>query len=244
MDVNVTGTANLMTVAAGRVEAVVHLSSIAVYGDIPPEGGAVDEDHATAPTSLYGVSKLGAEMAARCIARQAGLKLTVLRCGPVFGPFEYETGLRDMMSPHLQMLRLARRRETAVLAWRLAADWIYSRDVAAAVVQRLATSEQPEALFNLSGSDVTDLTQWGDLLARRYAGWTWRLAAAHESPNVVYGFASRRAALDNARIAAAGFRPAFDLPRAAAHFIDWADRHDGALQPDPVTPSPATGTDR
>ena len=163
-------------------------------------------------------------MVVQYLARRTGLTLTTVRSGPVFGPFEYETGVRSMMSPHLQMLRLAKSGVPAILSWRLAADWIYSTDMASGIVWLLSHPERAEGIFNLSGRSVTDLRQWGYLLARHFEGWNWRVADKEESANVTYGISEERAPLDNTRIADLGFTPAFDLPDAARHMLNWSER--------------------
>jgi nucleoside-diphosphate-sugar epimerase len=224
LDVNVTGTAVLMNTVAGRVQSVVSLSSIAVYGDTLPADSPLAESHAPMPAGIYGISKLSGELVARHIADRSGTKLSVVRVGPVFGPFEYETGVRDLMSPHLQMLRLARKGQAAVLPWRLAADWIYSADVGAGVLAMLNREGRGFEVFNLSGT-ATDLRQWGDLLGKHVAGASWRLAGVGEEANVAYGIGEERALLDNRKIASAGFQPAFSIDEAANHFLGWMERH-------------------
>jgi nucleoside-diphosphate-sugar epimerase len=219
--VNVGGTARLLQAAAG-VARVVLLSSVSAYGPAPADQ-LLTEDRPPAPATLYGISKFAAEMVARRLAALLGLDLVIARLGPVFGPFEYETGVRGLMSPHLQMLRQAMAGTPSVLPWRLAADWIFSRDIGAGVVALLrAELAAAPALFNLGSGVVTDLPAWAAAIAPAFPGWSWRIG---EPPTIRYGLTEARAPMDTARLAAAGFRARHDLAEAAAASIAWYRRH-------------------
>ncbi len=228
--VNVGGTARVVQAAAAAARVVL-LSSVAAYGAVP-EGRAVTEDHPLSPGGLYGISKMAAELVARRLAERLGIDLVIARLGPAFGPFEYETGHRGVMSPHLQMLRHAVACRPSVLPWRLSADWVFSRDVADGVVALLrgGLPAEPRA-FNLGSGVVTDLGAWGALLARAFPGWTWRLAEAGEPANVRYGLAAPRAPMDVSRLAASGIRARYDLAAAAADYVPW---HCRLIAPSPV----------
>jgi UDP-glucose 4-epimerase len=142
--------------------------------------------------------------------------------GPVVGPFEYETGVRGVMSPPLQMLRAAAAGQDVTLAWRLAADWVYSRDVAEGVVSLLAAERLTHRLFNVGSGVVTDMLAWGAELARAYPGWRCRLADPGETPSIVYGLSEERALVATGRLAAeTGFTAQYDLPRAVADHVAW-----------------------
>jgi len=85
--VNVAAVAELIRAAAkAGVTRFVHVSSIAAYG--PPECEVITEDHSldAKQSALYGRTKALGEMLARNTARDAGLGLTVIRPGMVYGP--------------------------------------------------------------------------------------------------------------------------------------------------------------
>lgn len=84
-DVNVDGTRNVLEAAlTAGVERVVHLSTVAVYGDAT---GEVDESTPSQPyENEYARSKLESEAACREYAER-GLAVTVLRPTIVYGPF-------------------------------------------------------------------------------------------------------------------------------------------------------------
>jgi nucleoside-diphosphate-sugar epimerase len=82
-DVNASGTAEVVDHAVRTgVGRFVLISSIAVLG---PSELPLDESATPRPTTAYGRSKLLAERAALRAAREAGLEVTVVRPGYVFG---------------------------------------------------------------------------------------------------------------------------------------------------------------
>ncbi|MGE0723144.1 MAG: SDR family NAD(P)-dependent oxidoreductase, partial [Alphaproteobacteria bacterium] len=136
MEINLVGTLRAIEAmrSAGLERAVV-LSSASAYGAAAYAGDRLDEEATVCrPETLYAVSKFAAERAARRVADLAGLDLRVVRLTAVFGPWERDTGVRDTLSPPFQATRLALRGEPAILARPGRRDWIYSRDVAAAVL--------------------------------------------------------------------------------------------------------------
>lgn len=82
-EVNVVGTRNVVegSIAAG-VRCLVHASTIGVYG--PPSNGAIDEDGALRPNSLYGKTKLEGERLVLSYRDQ--LPVVALRISETYGP--------------------------------------------------------------------------------------------------------------------------------------------------------------
>ena len=85
--VNVDGTRNVLTAAQmAGVQHAVHLSSVAVYGDIP---GPADETKPTdldlPPEDLYARSKREAEKVARQVEEKWNFPVTILRPSAVYG---------------------------------------------------------------------------------------------------------------------------------------------------------------
>jgi nucleoside-diphosphate-sugar epimerase len=101
--VNVDGTRNVLTAARlAGVHHAVHISSVAVYGDVPApvdESTPIDSD--LPPGDLYARSKREAEEVARGIEEKRGFPVTILRPAAVYGE-------RDrLMAPALErILRL------------------------------------------------------------------------------------------------------------------------------------------
>ncbi|WP_454854531.1 NAD-dependent epimerase/dehydratase family protein [Rhizobium binxianense] len=223
--VNIGGTTNLMRAMSRlkRRPKVLLASSVAVYGETPPPGATYREDEAVpAPQSLYGITKLAAEDTARRLAGLYDIDLTIVRLGPVYGPWEYRTGLRPLLSPHAQVVDLWQRGEHVVLPRRLTGDWLYSRDAGRGLADLLLASHLPNGLYNLGGGSMTDVADWSEHLETAPWAHEWRIAGETENPNVIFGLAKDRAALDIARIARdVGFRPRFSGRTAADDYLSW-----------------------
>ncbi len=224
--VNVVGTVTLVKVAVDAgVERTLVLGSNGIYGLVDVAQDPLPETTVPNPEGLYGISKRDAEQVALCMAEKVDADLVVVRLGSVYGPFEYESGSRTIMSPQLQMARAAKAGSPARLSWAMRSDWVYSRDVARGVLAALATPGLARQIFHISGGAKSDMIGWGHLLARRFPGWTAQVASPHETPNIVYRAMVERPALDIRRFTAAtGFVPAFDQQRAADDFLEWIDQ--------------------
>ena len=94
--------------------------------------------------------KRAAEEAAMRLASIRGLPLVVGRLGTCFGPWEADTGVRDTLSPPLQVLVRTRDGETAILPRAGRRDWLYVRDVAAAMATLLDQPSWAYPLYNLA----------------------------------------------------------------------------------------------
>jgi UDP-glucose 4-epimerase len=223
--VNTGGTANLMRSVsrlASRPRVIV-ASSVAVYGEEPPDGGVYREDQATpSPTSLYGITKLAAEATAVRLATLYGIDLTIVRIGPVYGPWEYKAGLRSLLSPHGQVPEIWERGEDVVLPRPLTGDWLYSRDAGRGIATLLSAEAPPHRTYNLGGERMTSVADWCEALQSLPGARGWRLAAPGEKANLIFGLGRDRAALDVARIRTdIGFQPAFSGDAAAKDYMNW-----------------------
>jgi len=85
IETNITGTANVMTVARdGKAKRVILASASSVYGD--PQGTPVGESHPTNPLTLYGMSKLAAEHVVKIMSSNFKLTHCIFRFTNVYGP--------------------------------------------------------------------------------------------------------------------------------------------------------------
>ncbi len=75
----------------------------------------------------------------------------------MFGPWERDTGLRDTLSPHLQLAAMAREGKEAVLARGAERDWIYAPDVAHAFVRMLEAPTLPPLAMNVTQGELWPL---------------------------------------------------------------------------------------
>lgn len=225
--VNIGGTVETLRLARDLgVARVVALSSVAVYGFADPGrlGRYAADQSPTRPAALYGITKLAAEQTALRLGEIYGIDTRAVRLGPVFGPHERDTGLRDALTPHFQVLARAHAGSEIVLPRPCRADWLYARDAAAGIVALLAASDGAGRTVDLGGGAYSDLTEFCRALATRLPTLRWRLAGEGETATVTYGLARDRAMLDNAALTRlSGFAPRFDVARAADDHLDWLE---------------------
>jgi nucleoside-diphosphate-sugar epimerase len=101
VDVNVTGTLNLLEeAAAAGVTAFVYTSTTSVFGDalVPPPGEPaawVTEDVAPVPKNIYGLTKAAAEDLCQLFARNHSLRTIVLRTSRFFPEEDDNRAIRE-----------------------------------------------------------------------------------------------------------------------------------------------------
>jgi len=134
VDVNVSGTQSVLDACSRNdVGRVVHVSSGAVYGAATFGTDTLDETTHVEPVGLYGITKLAAEQLARRHAELHHTDIVIGRLSAVFGPWEYPTGVRDFMSPMLQVVRAGRNGETSRYVEDAPRNWVYAPDAARAL---------------------------------------------------------------------------------------------------------------
>lgn len=221
VEVNIAGTINVLDAAAqARCERVLFLSSAAVYGASAHGKTPLDEAGTLpSPVSLYAVTKLAAERLALRYREIASLDLVAARLGAAFGPWEADTGVRDTLSPHFQLVQLARRQREAVLPRESRLDWNYVRDAARAVAHLLASPSQ-ETVVNIGPGFAFDLGNFCEALRRRHRGFSWRLGSAADANVDLHG-SRDRAPLDTRRLRESGFAARFDEAAAYEDYLSW-----------------------
>jgi UDP-glucose 4-epimerase len=169
--VNVIGTVNVAKAAERhRVRRLLLVSSAAVYGPLPDSETMWCEDSPLAPGSLYGVTKLAAELTAQRLAALYGLDLKIGRLGWIFGPWEHRSGARDTMSPVYQLTTAAFAGKSTNLTRRDRRMWTYSRDAAGALVL-LLTNDARQPIYNIASGVRIDLMDWGTRLGEKVPGF-------------------------------------------------------------------------
>lgn len=231
--VNIAGAVGtLMEAARAGVTRFVYPSSGAIYGAAARNVPLIDEDATgAAPVNLYGLTKRAAETILPRVAETQGMRFAAARLGSVYGPWEYATGVRDTLSPMLQVVECALRDEEAVLgpAWR--GDFVYSRDVADGLV-RLADAERlSRTLYNLGSGRFESAATWCEAVARVVPGFRWRRARDGETWNVESHTGFDRGPMAVGKIARdVGYAPRWDFEAAACDWIGWMRQ---------ATPAPA-----
>jgi UDP-glucose 4-epimerase len=155
MEVNVTGTLNLLLAARDAgCRRVVFASSSSVYGDSPSLPTA--ETRAPAPMSPYAVSKLTGEHLCHVFMRTYGLETVVLRYFNVFGPRQDAgSGYAAVIPTFLNAIRGGR---TPVIYGdgEQSRDFTYVDNVVAANLLAASTGDAAGRVFNIAaGQSIT-----------------------------------------------------------------------------------------
>jgi nucleoside-diphosphate-sugar epimerase len=163
-ETNVIGTENVMTAAhKAGVRRMVLVSSVAVYRfnrrNVAEDGALISEHSRLLPMRAYRVSKLLGERAARRLAAQYSIGLTVVRPGQLYGAF-------DAFLPTIRRLWQG---PIAFVPYGFRIPMAYGRDVATAIVRCLEKDDTTGSTFNLTGPD----RPWQDLVQ------AWREAGGH-----------------------------------------------------------------
>jgi UDP-glucuronate 4-epimerase len=222
--VNIQGAVGALMAAVRRgVKRFVYPSSGSIYGHAAKGVTVIEEDSLIpSPVMLYGLTKRAAETILPRVAETHGIRFTAARLGSVYGPWEYATGVRDTLSPMLQVLECARAGRDAVLGPPWAGDYIYSRDVAAGLVKIADASSLSRVVYNLGSGQAETAIGWCTALEPLIPGFRWRSAAAGEAYNVESHTGFDRGAFDTSKIAAeTGFVPRFDFNSAPRDYLNW-----------------------
>jgi UDP-glucuronate 4-epimerase len=229
VEVNVKGTISVLEAAhAAGCSRVVCVSSGSAYGRTLDEAGPLHEEvSASRPETLYAITKLAAEAVALRLGALWHRDVAAVRLGTLFGPWEFNTGVRDTLSLPLQLLQLALRGETAVLpAKEVRRDWIYSRDVAAGLAAVVRARGAHRVYHLAAGGDWKgSMPGWCETLKKEFPAFSWRTG---ERPNVSYHAEADRALMDTGRLAADfGFKARYGAREALEDYLSWIRRNPG-----------------
>src|SRR5688572_7396714 len=152
--INVVGTANVFEAArasGGRVTRVVYASSAAVFGApslYPP--GPVADDAARVPATHYGVYKVANEETARIYWEEHGIASSGFRPHSVYGPGR-DFGVTADPTLAMKAAVLGRPFE---IRWGGVADFIYTQDVANALLAASRATLDGARAYNLHGASA------------------------------------------------------------------------------------------
>ncbi len=229
VEVNLLGFMGQMRAARDAgVRRVIAPASASVYGEsFYSHASLTEAETPCVPTGVYGVTKYAVERTALRLGDLWGIDVIAARIGAVFGPWERDTGLRDMIGPHWGLAKHARDGRTAVLPAEIPAfTWVYSRDVAAGLLHLLDMESPPHRVFNVCSGVPWGpvITQWADRL-----GGGWRQSADPAEVNVRFSELRARGAMSVARIGATGWAPRFLAEAAYADYAAWLAENPDAL---------------
>ena len=233
IDVNLKGTATVIEAARDHgVERIVYPSTVTVYGESLYTADRLEE--ATTPpfpTSLYGITKYASERMCLRFRDLWGLDLVCARLGSVFGPWERDTAVRDLLGPQFQLARLAVHGNEAILPARMPSrDWVYSRDVASGLMALLDAPNPRHSVYNIGSGRPTN--EWSaklpffcHRLQELFPDFRYRTGSA-EDTNIAFHDLEDRAALDVTRLTDEfGYAPRFGAETAYADYCAWLDRN-------------------
>jgi nucleoside-diphosphate-sugar epimerase len=151
------GTERLLKSArAVGVKRIVHMSSIAVYGN---NVGVVTEERTKAPTDRYGQEKDAAEELCRSAAG-SDLTIAIVRPALVYGPFGEEWTarfIREIAAGSLQQLGPAGEGE---------ANLIFAGDLGEFVAQLAIADLPPFSVYNANGAEIPSFDAYFDQLSQ------------------------------------------------------------------------------
>jgi UDP-glucose 4-epimerase len=208
------------------VRRVVNLSSVAALGAAGDRVPLMDETTAPDPQSLYALSKFATERVAERMGGLWNLDIISVRLCSVFGPWEYATGLRDTLSPHLQVMLAAEAGQPALLPRPILRDWTFAPDMAEGVVTTLDAKAPKHRLYNVAPGVTWSILDWGNALAKVRPGFVCRVAGAGETPNIDPHAPSDRAPLSADRIAQEfGWRAQTSMAQSITAYDAWWQAH-------------------
>lgn len=215
IDVNVTGTRNLLELARRRgVSGFLYLSSSEIYGDPPAEHVPTVEDYwghvsSVGPRACYDESKRLAETLCATYHRLYELPVTIVRPFNVYGP---RLRLDDKrVVPDFVLDALERRPITVLSDGRVTRSFCYVADATAALLHLLVLDGAGEA-FNLGNDEevtIAELASTVDEVSGNGLGVTYATSA---DPAYLTDNPSRRSPDLTKLTAATGWRPSVGLP--------------------------------
>ena len=225
--------AQLRAARDAGVRRVIAPSSASVYGDSFFNHALLNEsDTPCVPSGVYGMTKFAIERCGLRLGELWGIDVIAARIGSVFGVWERDTGLRDMIGPHHYLARAAVARQEAVLPAIIPASaWVYGPDVARSLLHLLDMKNPAQRSFNICSGQIWGevMTGWADTLAERFPGFSWRRAEDPAEVNIRFTEHRPRGRMDITRIQATGWQPAFGPAAAYAHYAAWLTENPDAL---------------
>jgi UDP-glucuronate 4-epimerase len=211
MDVNITGTVNLLeeSVRAG-VKNFIFASTSSVYGQTEKVPFVVG-DNTDYPLAPYPASKKAGELLGHAYSNMHGLNFTALRFFNVYGP----QGRPDMM-PFIVAKSLIQNDEITLFdQGELQRDWTFIDDIVAGVIASI-DKPFPYQIFNLGKGEPSSMVRFIDIM-QEISGKKLRIKQAPapaSEPKITY------ANIDKTR-EFLGYQPRTSLPEGLQAFWDW-----------------------
>ncbi len=227
LEVNVLGTQAVLEAARDcGLRRLVYLSSSSVYGKNAVDAVTLDESATVPwPANLYGISKYAGEMLSLRFGELRGMDVRVARVDTTFGPWERDTGVRDTPSPLMQVTRLAVLGREAVLPGVGRRDWLYSRELAAALIALMDKDDPRYRVYNIGPGREWTVEEYCRKLGGAYPRFSYRMADEAARANVDY-YLSHRAPFSVKRLVEdIGYVPRYGLQEAFADYMPWVEQY-------------------
>ena len=135
--------------------------------------------------------------------------------------------MRQTLSAILQVTTAAYSNTGAVILPRAGVrDWIYSRDVAAAVAHLLEREQPILGPINIALGQEWAVADWCALLEQRFPLFRYEIAECASENSINFHGATDRAPLATMRLQdEVGFKAEYGLNAAFTDYLAWIDRH-------------------
>jgi UDP-glucose 4-epimerase len=223
MDVNVTGTINVLEAAHGAgIKRVVFISSEAVYQGMTQTTPFKEEERLliTSDRFIPGTKKAG-EILCLMYSQEHKMEALSVRLTRVYGPL-YK-GIRNLPGHMMEQAAKGLPIELGRYDPAEAHDFIYSKDAARALALLLKTPNLSHRIYNLGYGELTSIGVFADAIKKLLPEAQVHLG---DSPGPLISTKTAmdiHACVDISRLREeTGFAPEYDAYRGVEHYIEWA----------------------
>jgi len=228
---NFEGTLNvLMTCKTFEVGQIVYYSTSEVYGSAKTV--PMDEQHPTAPQSVYAVSKLAADNLCRVLAKEQGIPVVIVRPFNCYGPRE----THPYVIPEI-ISQLAKSSELSLGNLEARRDFTYVDDTARAVCMLVRKQGIAGEVFNIGSGRDYSVKELAEKIASVMTGGmvTIRVDNSRLRPYDV-----TRLVCDSSKARSlTGWNPEIDLEDGLRRTIEWYKANDCLWEWERRYPPPA-----
>lgn len=222
MNVNVMGTVKLLDIVSRyNIKKFLYLSSASVYGDSSNDGNLIEEETVPEPNSIYSISKYTGERITLRYNVISEVPTVVVRLGSIFGPWEYDTGVRDTLSAPFLLANLARNGQQALLPREGIRDWLYSKDAASAIVELLFNDNLKHNLYNLAYPNTWSMIDWCYRLKEIYHDFQFKIVEENQANISFYSDKDRPPLSVNRIQKDLEFKPRFGPDESFRDYLKW-----------------------
>jgi UDP-glucose 4-epimerase len=223
MDVNVTGTINVLEAARrADIRRLLFISSEAVYQGMDQTTPFKEEEKLfiTSDRFVPGTKKAG-EILCLMYCAQYGMEAVSLRVTRVYGPL-YK-GIRNLPGHMVERAAKGLPIELADYDPAEAHDFIYAKDAARAMVLLLKRPELRGRIYNLGYSKLTSIGEFAAAIRKALPEAEIHLGDGPGPLTSTKTPMDINACVDISRLREeTGFTPEYDPRRAVEHYLEWA----------------------